>query len=209
MRKHRGLFGLGMALCSIGQIMGIPTPTFAQNDAGGGSTSAQIKKIRKQYVDINAGATGYTKKQRDLSGFSAEGGTLVGYYRKDALKKIVATYYGESGRTIHEFYFANGALIFMLSTDLRYTGSLREAANGSGGIASTKHDRFYFAEGTLIRWLSPDGKNEPTQDRTGKQKEKELKADVVELRKRLFRPVAVSKATLHRHGKGIGRERSP
>src|SRR6185295_18161187 len=64
----------------------------------------------------------------------------------------VATFYGETGRTVEEYYFWNGQLIFVLNTENRYDKPL------SGKIVRKVETRFYFKDDKLIRWLDENGK---------------------------------------------------
>jgi len=49
------------------------------------------------------------KGEEGASGFSAEGGELIAYFDSKAIVKMLATYYGETGRTVEEFYCGMGS----------------------------------------------------------------------------------------------------
>jgi len=117
-----------------------------------GQTTDLIQSIRQQYATINRGVAKYRKVKKELSGFSAEGGTLVAYFSGPAIMKIVATYYGEGGRTIEEYYYRDAQLIFVFRKELRYSRPL------SGKVVSTKENRFYFSHDELIKWINESGK---------------------------------------------------
>jgi len=126
-----------------------------------------INFIRQHYAQINRSAGLYKKVKKSLSGFSAEGGELVAYFHGPSVMKMVATYFGESGKASEEFYFWNGKLIFVLRTDFRYDKPL------SGKVVKKTEDRFYFSNDQLIRWIDENAK-EVASDRTEygeKQKE--------------------------------------
>ena len=111
-----------------------------------------IPAIRQQYATINKRAPRLRKVKKELSGFSAEGGELVAYFDGKAIVKMVATYYGEMGRTVEEFYYRDQKLIFAFRKVLNYNRPL------SGKVVSTSEERFYFNNDQLIRWLDPDNK---------------------------------------------------
>lgn len=111
-----------------------------------------IQSIRQQYATINRSVAKYRKVKKELSGFSAEGGQLIAYLKGPAIMKIVATYFGESGRTVEEYYYRDSQLIFVLQTELHYDRPL------SGKVVSTHLNRFYFDRDDLIRWIDEDGK---------------------------------------------------
>lgn len=99
-----------------------------------------------------------------MSGFSAEGGQSVAYFSGPAIMKIVVTYYGETGRSVEEYYYADGQLTFVFRKESRYSRPL------SGKIVSTQEQRFYFRHDELIRWIDADGKEVARGDEyAGKQ----------------------------------------
>jgi hypothetical protein len=124
----------------------------------------QIQSIRQHYGQINAGVPRYKRVKKNLTGFSAEGGELIAYFHGPTIMKMVATYYGETGRTAEEFYYWDGKLIFVLRREHRYSKPL------SGKIVSTKEDRFYFSNDKLIRWIDENAK-EVAADKTEYQEE--------------------------------------
>lgn len=115
-------------------------------------TPDPIETIRQHYTQINRNAPNYRKVKKELSGFSAEGGEIIAYFHGPTVMKIVATFFGESGKAIEEYYYWDGKLIFVFRKDSRYTKPL------SGKVASSAEDRFYFANDKLIRWTGENGK---------------------------------------------------
>ena len=121
-----------------------------------GNTQAQkvdpVESIRQHYAQINSKLASYRKVKKDLSGFSAEGGELVAYFHGPSIMKMVATYFGETGKATEEFYYWNGRLIFVWRQELRYDKPL------SGKVVGKKENRYYFADDKLIRWIDENGK---------------------------------------------------
>lgn len=115
-----------------------------------------IQTIRQQYAAINRGAVRYKKVQKELLGFSAEGGVLVAYLSGPSIVKISATFYGEIGRATDEFYYSNDKLIFVYRKHLHYSGQL------TGKVVRTTENRYYFKDDKLIRWIGEDGKQVST-----------------------------------------------
>jgi hypothetical protein len=126
-----------------------------------------ISSIRQHYAQINRSAGLYKKVKKELSGFSAEGGELVAYFHGPSVMKMIATYFGESGKASEEFYFWNGKLIFVLQTDLRYDKPL------SGKVVKKTENRFYFSEDKLIRWVDENGKEVASEKAEYAEKQKE------------------------------------
>ena len=114
-----------------------------------------IASIRQQYAAINKRAARYRKVKKELSGYSLEGGELIAYFDGPAIVKIVARHFGESGKTVEEYYYHNGQLIFVFERVSRYSGPL------SGKVTSAVENRLYFQDDNLIRWLGENGKEVP------------------------------------------------
>lgn len=149
------LKALAVALClaSLLSPAAASGPTAPpQSGAGDAETAAAIQSIRAQYAAINKRVTRYRKVRKKLSGFSLEGGELVAYLDGPAVVKIVANHYGEGGRTLEEYYYASGKLIFVYAKESRYDRPL------SGKVVRATEARFYFQNDRLIRWLDEDGK---------------------------------------------------
>jgi hypothetical protein len=111
-----------------------------------------IETIRQHYASINKSVPLYRRVKKNLSGFSAEGGELVAFFHGPSVMKMVATFYGEMGKAVEEYYFWNGQLIFIFRTDNNYERPL------SGKVINKTESRFYFKEDKLIKWLEGDGK---------------------------------------------------
>ena len=110
-----------------------------------------IDAIRQHYASINQEARLYRRVKKDLSGFSVEGGEMIAYFHGPSVMKIVATFFGETGRAVEEYYFWNGQIIFVLSTDNRYDKPF-------GKVVRKIENRFYFKDDKLIRWIGENDK---------------------------------------------------
>jgi hypothetical protein len=130
-------------------------------------TTRQIQSIRKQYAAINKRVGRDKKVKKELSGFSLEGGEMVAYFDGPTIVKVVATYYGETGKSLEEYYFANEKLIFVYRKESRYNRPL------SGKVVHSYENRFYFAKDRLIDWRNSMGRPAPngTADYQEKQDE--------------------------------------
>jgi len=106
-----------------------------------------VESIRQHYASINQSASRYRRVKKELMGFSPEGGEMTAYFHGPTVMKIMATHFGESGRTIEEYYFWNGKLIFVLSVDNRYDQPF-------GKVVRKEETRLYFKDDKLIRWLN-------------------------------------------------------
>lgn len=117
-----------------------------------GFLEVKIKAIQQRYAKVERELKQCQQVKRDLSGESAEGGELTGYFRKGALRKLAAQFYGETGKAREEYYFWDDQLFFVLRTESRYTEPL------SGVAKSKTEERFYFDGDRLIQSLGADKK---------------------------------------------------
>jgi hypothetical protein len=111
-----------------------------------------ISSIRERYAAINKNLAKYRVVKKELSGFSTEGGELVAYLDGASVVKMAATHLGETGRSLEEFYYRDGELIFVFYRRETYDAPM------SGKVSKTAEERFYFAGGRLIRWLDSRGR---------------------------------------------------
>ena len=117
------------------------------------SVEPKIKEIRQRYAELERDLKQCRQVKRDLPGESTEGGELIGYFKDSSLRKIAATFYGETGKALVEYYFWDGRLFFVLRAESRYTAPM------SGKVKSKTEERFYFDDEKLIQWL--DAKKKP------------------------------------------------
>lgn len=106
-----------------------------------------ILRIRAHFTVIEREASTYQCRSLDLEGFSAEGGSLEACYAGRELRRLSATYLGETGRASERYYFWNDSLEFLFGKVEHYDRPL------SGRVRSTEEERLYWNRGQLIRWL--------------------------------------------------------
>ena len=119
------------------------------------SVEETVKTIRARYAQIEKNLKDARVVKRDLPGESAEGGELKAYFKDRSVEKLSATFFGETGKALEEYYFWNSELIFVFRVESRYTKPL------SGVVQSKTEERFYFDGGKLIQWLNADKKRGP------------------------------------------------
>lgn len=117
-----------------------------------------VSSIRRQYASINKNLAKYKVVKKELSGFSTEGGELIAYFDGPAIVKVAATYQGETGRSLEEFYYSNEKLIFVFQKQETYDEPM------SGKVVKTRENRFYFNDGELIRWVNESAKQVAPSD---------------------------------------------
>jgi hypothetical protein len=130
-------------------------------------TGDPIQTIRQHYTQINSNVRLYTKVKKELAGFSAEGGQLMAYSHGPTIMKMVATFYGEGGRSTEEYYYWDGKLIFVFRTESRYDKPL------SGKVVKKIENRFYFNDDKLIRWIDENSKQVASDTNEYKEKQNE------------------------------------
>ncbi len=143
-----------------------PMPATAQpavQDARG--EDAAILRIQAHQAQIEQEASGYRCRTLELQGFADLGGTVEACYAGNALRRLSATYLGESGRGTEQFVFRGDSLEFLLRKSEQYSEPL------SGTVVSTDEDRFYWSDGRLIRWVSRS-KTQPLNSLDARQHER-------------------------------------
>lgn len=141
--------------------------TAAQEQA----TDPAVAAIQADYRRIRSERATYRTRPVDLSGESAEGGVGTAYYAGKRLQLLEATYYGEMGKQLTQYYYHNGQLCFALSSYHRYNRPFyydKKAAREAGDSDAfdpkktvVEENRYYFQNGQLIRWLNPANKLQP------------------------------------------------
>ena len=126
---------------------GVAGPASADNPQ-----KESVSSIRERYAAVNKNLAKYRVVKKELSGFSTEGGELAAYFDGASVVKIVANHQGETGRSLEEFYYRGGELIFVFYRRETYDAPM------SGRVSKTAEERFYFAGGRLIRWLDNRGR---------------------------------------------------
>lgn len=130
-----------------------PAGVAGQASANNHQEKESISSIRERYAAVNKNLSKYRVVKKELSGFSTEGGELVAYFDGAAVVKMAATHLGETGRSLEEFYYRDGELVFVFYRRETYDTPM------SGRVSKTAEERFYFAGGRLIRWLDSRGRS--------------------------------------------------
>ncbi len=119
----------------------------------------QAAQTRAHYAAVNKALPKATVVKRELQGYSTEGGELTAYFQKGVPLKMVARYYGESGKATEEYYFWQGRLFFILRTSWHYEEPIgANSVKAPNLIRDKEQERWYFNNGTLRRWIRPNGK---------------------------------------------------
>ena len=79
----------------------------------------------------------------------------------------VATFLGETGKAIEEYYYWNGQLIFVFRTEQRYSQPL------SGKVVEKKESRLYFTNEKLLKWIDESGQEVPAESTAFAEKQNE------------------------------------
>ena len=131
-------------------------------------SESSINDIRRQYAAINKRTSRLKKVKKELTGFSLEGGQLLVYLDGPAIVKLVATHYGEMGRTSEKYYYSNGKLIFVFEKVFHYNKPM------TGKVVRTVENRYYFDNGQMIRWVDENQKQVDASGEEFRSKQKEL-----------------------------------
>ncbi len=137
-----GAFGLEIPLVQLRHFI---RPEF-QKFSPGMITSY----VNREVLKIKRDTKKYKKVSKDLMDESTEGGTLEGYFEKDILKRMKATYFGESGKTLVEYFFVNADLIVIVNRTSSYNASISDASHDAA-LTKTISQKYYLDAKKIIR----------------------------------------------------------
>jgi len=120
--------------------------------------TAKISFIKTQFAEINKNLESYKKIEKTDTAETTEGNEVLLYYKGTEIKKIAATYYGETGKALQEYYFFNKKLIFCYCADYHYNKPFD--IKGGGKIASTTEERFYLDNDKVLMVKKRPSKSE-------------------------------------------------
>ena len=121
-----------------------------------------VAMVRARVEATDKNEASYRKVERNLQGYSLEGGVLTGLFKGGEIVRMTARHFGESGKATEEYYLQNGSLIFMLRTDFSYE-SLR-----SDKIVRRDQTRYYWnPAGDLVRVIDKNKTLTPSQRKSG------------------------------------------
>jgi Zn-finger nucleic acid-binding protein len=128
-----------------------------------------IKTITEQYNLINKNTGSYKTTEKNLDCEECpEGAGMDIWLDKNDLKKIIARYFGETGKKEEEYYFKTDSLFFVSVKNFRYQSRM----NPENAIIYESH--FYFHNNKLISMIDPKQDKVNPQDSLFISKETEL-----------------------------------
>ncbi len=124
-----------------------------------------LADIKEKTAKINKGLTSLSRKQVDDI-MTPGGGTIMGYYDGEEVKKINVEQYTDTCRIFSEFYFDDGMLIYVLEHNYVYnkprwyTEELATEKKDSVWYDDKKtvlvNNRYYLKQNKLIKWIKGD-----------------------------------------------------
>jgi hypothetical protein len=129
-----------------------PQPVNTRAGIPADSTEAIILNIRKEYIRIKTDSAKYRVVHQDVMDESTEGGEIVRYLDGKQMVELVATFYGETGKNVTEYYFSGTKLFFCYQRHTIYTRPM------SGVALKVEENRYYLDNLQMVRWLKSNGK---------------------------------------------------
>ena len=130
------------------------------------TSSEDLKKaIDQEVAQIEELKPTYETEERDSVLTSSQGGTDLAYYDMSnalsheymrELKKIETTLYGETGKTVMDFYYDESGLIYISEESTSYSTSIYDE-NFDQSKSTITVESFYFNQGTMFTWIDPQG----------------------------------------------------
>ena len=141
-----------------------------------------INSLKKEYSEINSKLASFSKVKKDVLGQSAEGGNINAFYDQKGLKKVITTYYGETGKAVNEYYFNKVGIFYIFETEYFYNKPIN--IRGSK-INSTKENRYYLFKNQLIKWIDSNNKSVNINSKEYQIEKKNLLEDIDEFKNQL------------------------
>jgi hypothetical protein len=133
-----------------------------------------VARIRREFAAVNAILPRCSRQTLDIWGQSAEGGSLETYRCGGEIRKLVATWYGETGQAREEWYLTGERPFFFFSTELRYDRPF-------GRIVRRAEERVYLRGGEMVRWIGDDGRARGTTSDEARARLAEIRESVDDL----------------------------
>ena len=133
------------------------TNSFGQGKEDKNHALLKIKKVYKQINDYKNYKTITIDDAEEFIGHGTDnGGSLVGYFKNDTLKKIVE-WVGLSNKVIQNVYYLDkGKLVFVYSTESRYRYNDKTQSFDYSKLDSVFKGRYYFSDDKLIYTILSD-----------------------------------------------------
>jgi len=100
----------------------------------------KINVIKKEFFAINTQLNSFKRIEKTDTIETTEGNKILKYFKGNKLKMLRATYYGETGKLVDEYYFDDNRLIFYYSVRSQYVAPIN--VNSNGKIRSKKKPVF-------------------------------------------------------------------
>jgi len=114
----------------------------------------KINVIKKEFFAINTQLNSFKRIEKTDTIETTEGNKILKYFKGNKLKMLRATYYGETGKLVDEYYFDDNRLIFYYSVRSQYVAPIN--VNSNGKIRSKEEARLYLDNSNvLLANLSP------------------------------------------------------
>jgi hypothetical protein len=139
----------------------------------GQDTTLHIEQIKMEQEKIDKAISKFTVVEEDVDDESTEGGSLKKYYDGTVLRKAVLELFGETGKSITQYYFENGDLIFVSDVETTYKAPIYM---GKTELDTKEEEKFYFNKSQLKLWL--DAKGIPKNPSLYAEKEEEFMSDL-------------------------------
>lgn len=139
-----------------------------------------VAEIKKAFADINQNTASYKVESKEIMDESTEGGELKAYYQDEDLKKVVASYFGEMGKTVEEYYFSEENAFFIFTQQYSYDKPI--TVEGSA-VKQIEENRYYLHKNKLMRWIGSN--KEKVANSSFSQKEPEVLQKIKDLKKKL------------------------
>ena len=112
-----------------------------------------IKHIDMLVSDCNKNITVFRELKKNIFDLSSEGGDAIFYYSKDSIKKVHCTFYGETGKSVFEYYINNNKVFFVSIEKYEYKLPI---VNKKNIVKGKSKDLIYFVNSNICKIIRND-----------------------------------------------------
>lgn len=131
---------------------GIDTDSTAQVPATEETKTDSIGLVRNNYNRIQA-ITDWDRIDSTDIHESTEGGQVFYYFKNNVLEKMKASYYGESGYSLAEFYLLNKQLSFVFEDVYQYNAHMYSPEFVYEKTKKAWENRFYYMDNKFFKFI--------------------------------------------------------
>jgi hypothetical protein len=125
----------------------------SKSDISTAERDSYIKEIREEVSRVDTFQS-FQLVKKTILGMSTEGAHATYYLQQNNVRKIIVTFFGETGKTDEEIYYKENEPFFIFKKNYHYSKHIMEG--GSSDESTVSETRIYIKNGKIISYVSSD-----------------------------------------------------